>query len=469
MSEPQNNQGDLKGVLKEIVLRKIRKLHKSAERTGGNFNVFSILDRERKEVTTHSAIIAELLNPHGSHGQETSFLKLFLGQLLEKLQEDQKAQLEQLREKLEQIQKDELDKFKVEVETPKKNKKGDELGRIDILIESHGLKSGDVCIVIENKIDAEDQERQLGRYYEYALDTGKEPGVIYLTLEGGEPKEKTLYGSEPYKIKMSCCEMSPTATGVCPQTPRQSDCRMLPKDTVVCLSYEKFIGAWLDACIKEIAHIPQIRETLHQYQMTVRKLIEKPTEQLPPEVEDILNGLEEKDGIIKDVQHELLCEFWKELKERFESPKFHNWTQKAEEKEISDSAEEFENYIRNRSLVLTFSIPTSLQIDDNEHEVAFRVHYEESSKNSYFNYGFVLRRKSTLGIVEIIPEDKKARLNPYVMLENRSFKYGWISWDYFQYEPKSFITESRETLIRKLISEINLALALVETRKNNKT
>ena len=78
MSESQNNRDELKEVLKKIVLGQIRKLHESAELTGENFNVFSILQMESAEVKTHSAIIAELLNPQGSHSQGTLFLKLFL-------------------------------------------------------------------------------------------------------------------------------------------------------------------------------------------------------------------------------------------------------------------------------------------------------------------------------------------------------------------------------------------------------
>lgn len=45
---------------------------------GENFNLFNILDRQTDEVKTHSAIIAELLDPKGSHGMGTEFLSLFL-------------------------------------------------------------------------------------------------------------------------------------------------------------------------------------------------------------------------------------------------------------------------------------------------------------------------------------------------------------------------------------------------------
>ena len=436
-----NNRGEqeLKEVLIKIVLGQIRKLHESAERTGENFNVFSILDSEK----THSAIIAELLNPQGSHNQGTLFLKLFLDQLQKKLQK----KLRQLRENLEQIQEDELDKFRVKVETTEEGKVP---GQIDILIESVGIKSGNVCIVVENKIHyAGDQKRQLGRYYEYALDTRKKPCIIYLTRKGDEPEDRTLNGDEPDKIP---------------------PCRRLPKDTVVCLSYKDFIVKWLDNCIKKVPRITQIRKTLHQYQMTVRKL----TGRLPPEVEDILNGLGEKDDIIKGVQHKLQYDFWMELKEQLvkeelvdENSKFQLYISVNNDIEIPD--EKLGQHIGCSFLGLTFSIPNGL-LDDEEHEVVFRVDYQTSEKHYSFNYGFVFCKKDTLQR-DKIEQKYEEIITPYVISKHKAYTTGWISWKYLQYEHElvSFIMESKETLIKKLVSEINLALALVETRKNNKT
>ena len=49
-----------------------------AEITGENFNIFKILKLEAHEVKTHSAFLAELLNPMGSHSLKDAFLKLFI-------------------------------------------------------------------------------------------------------------------------------------------------------------------------------------------------------------------------------------------------------------------------------------------------------------------------------------------------------------------------------------------------------
>lgn len=45
---------------------------------GEHFNLFSVLNIETKENKTHSAFIAELLNPKGVHGLGTVFLDLFI-------------------------------------------------------------------------------------------------------------------------------------------------------------------------------------------------------------------------------------------------------------------------------------------------------------------------------------------------------------------------------------------------------
>ena len=396
---------------------------KSDERakvTGENFNVFSILDRERKEVTTHSAIIAELLNPHGSHSQGTLFLKLLLKQL--------EPTIDVSNEHTFKVRTEEF------VFDPKKGEKG----YLDIVIES-----GDAYIVIENKIDTVDAEGQLEKYCKHIEEIKKDTKVLlYLTPEGKEPETKklTLCGKGPvYKLKEFPFPL-------------------------MCLSYKDFIDEWLDACIKEVARIPQIREALHQYQMTVKKL----TRQLPSEVKDILksNGAEElKDKIIKHMQ----CEFWRELKERLvkeqlsdQNSKFQLYESDIEVTEISD--EELEENISHPSLGLTFTFQME-SIGDKKHEVVFRVYYEKSTIHSYFNYGFVCCTEDTLRRVNI--ERHKEALNRYTRLKHTSDgQDGWLSWEYFWHDPESFITESKETLIRKLISEIDLALS--KAKKGNK-
>jgi hypothetical protein len=86
---------------------------------------------------THSAILAELLNPKGTHGLKSKLLELFVVQML--TMETMKV-------------------FHCENATVKTEAPGN--GRIDILIEDNAGRA----IIIENKIYAEDQWEQLKRW-----------------------------------------------------------------------------------------------------------------------------------------------------------------------------------------------------------------------------------------------------------------------------------------------------------------
>ena len=209
---------DLNKLHIDSILMQLKKLNKQHEihvlKKGEKFNVFSIIGREHYEVEIHSAIIAELLNPQGLHGQGDVFLKSFL-------------KSEKIVGKYKEITNCEhFEDFKVSKEFSISNNKG----RIDILVQAY-----DTCIAIENKIYAPDQNEQLKRYRDFSKST-----VIYLTLDGSEPGEYTRGN--------------------------------LSVDEVICLSYEKDIVGWLDICIKEVPRLPQIREILYQYQTLVKSL-----------------------------------------------------------------------------------------------------------------------------------------------------------------------------------------------------
>jgi len=105
---------------------------------------------------------------------------------------------------------------------------------IDILIESKPS-----VIIIENKIDTQDHSNQLSNY----LNTIKSRGyrdenisLIYLTLFEEEPNEESI------------------------------------RDKVLNITYSEHIRNWIESCIKEVATIPTLRETLVQYLNLINKL-----------------------------------------------------------------------------------------------------------------------------------------------------------------------------------------------------
>lgn len=176
------------------------------EAVGGRFNIFRICGVNHYE-NTHSAIIAEFLNPNGRHGLKSQFLECFIDILGNDF-----------------LVKDfsyENAKVYTEYSTPK--------GRIDILIEDEQRQK---AIIIENKIYADDQWEQLKRYNEYAeskYQKGKYQ-ILYLTLGGCKASEQSG-GEVLYST----------------------------------ISYKETIINWLEKCVAIASRFPIVRETIIQY------------------------------------------------------------------------------------------------------------------------------------------------------------------------------------------------------------
>ena len=182
-----------------------------AYRRGEGFNVFRLCKVDHYE-TLHSAILAEWLNPKGSHGQGDLFLRLFLQQT------DEPAPMA----------------FRTEKATVSTEFATEE-GRMDILLTDGDGKA----IIIENKIYAADQENQLKRYAAYAQKKSdwKDYRILYLTLYGEKASDQSGQG-----IRYAC------------------------------ISYQTTILGWLDRCAKEVLDKPFLRESIAQYQELIRQL-----------------------------------------------------------------------------------------------------------------------------------------------------------------------------------------------------
>lgn len=122
------------------------------------FNVFEILKLQSNENRTHSAFIAELLNPDGSHLMGITFLKLFL----------------EVTELLPWFSLDGV-RIKLEKHIGKVDLKEIRGGRVDIFIEN-----GKQTICLENKIYAGQGYYQVERYLKHNEGNNR---VLYLTLQ----------------------------------------------------------------------------------------------------------------------------------------------------------------------------------------------------------------------------------------------------------------------------------------------
>ncbi|WP_170917468.1 PDDEXK-like family protein [Maledivibacter halophilus] len=252
----------VESILKQVKLI-IEKNSKIEKETGGLFNIFSILNMERLEVKTHSALLYELLNPDGSHSQGSTYLKIFVNNVLS-------------------IENFDLNNVKVDRE-----RNINSLGRVDLAIENQ-----EHLIIIEIKIDAGDQKNQLKRYNEYGLRSGKDYDIYYLTLYGYEASNYST-GNTDINYK--------------------------------CISFETDILNWINKCIgaEKTPVLPAVRETLAQY----LKLIEKITNQLDGglkmEIKNLLlkdNNLEIAQQISKVIPYcraELEYKFWTKLHHRY--------------------------------------------------------------------------------------------------------------------------------------------------------
>lgn len=193
--------------------------HEQLKESGAYFNIFTALNIQWDE-RKHSCFIAELLNPRGSHGQGGLFLQSFI--------------------ESHEILKSKIDydpKYSVRVETeknigtiPENFSKG---GYIDIYIEINGK-----CIIIENKVNAGDQPKQLYRYHSY----NKDAIILYLTKYGDEPSE-------------------------------ESTNEQLEKDKeYFCISYQDHINKWIEICMKKVESNHKIRESLNNYKSAVDEI-----------------------------------------------------------------------------------------------------------------------------------------------------------------------------------------------------
>ena len=208
-----------------------------AKITGENFNIFSVMQMESNERYTHSAIIGELLNPKGSHGQGSVFLQLFFEEIKE----------------LKCIENYNFDNSKCIIEQ--------HIGTIDVDYTKGGfidivLKDDKNVIVIENKIYASDQRNQLKRYKNYYPNCV----LLYLNLFGDVPSIESILDLE------------------------------LDKDFHI-ISYYNEITNWLEKCQKETFDQPILRETIKQYLNLVKKLSNQTiNDTMSKEIKDLIKS-----------------------------------------------------------------------------------------------------------------------------------------------------------------------------------
>lgn len=205
-----------------------------AFRRGECYNVFNVLGVDNMELS-HSAFLAALLDPDGSHGMQDAFLKAFIDTIAHG------------------GTKPELDTAHAKVYTEYNIGNITETtgGRIDILItdrsETGSGKDSGHAIIIENKIWAADQPNQLVRYNNFAHEMYAKYALLYLTLNGEGPSA-------------------------------QSRGTLNAQDGgYQCISYRSNIIGWLHKCAQLAFDKPLVRETINQYINLLQQLTNQNT------------------------------------------------------------------------------------------------------------------------------------------------------------------------------------------------
>ncbi len=269
----EGEEQSVENLLQEVIVIN-SKWQDEFDKTGERFNVFEILGLTSNETRTHSAFIGELLNPKAYHGAGTKFLELFLNEI--------------------EFEKFEMQSTKIDIEKyvgpiPNDYESG---GRVDLFISDCKRN----CVLIENKIYAEDQHKQLYRYYKYCKNPENNNfQIIYLNLNGESPSSNSTEGND-YKLKIG--------------------------EHFKIISYKENIINWLTKCAISADDKPIVREAINHYitliknltgQSNIKKMEQEITTLLLTDIERFKSAKAIKDSYDK-VRQDIYNKFKEETK-----------------------------------------------------------------------------------------------------------------------------------------------------------
>lgn len=369
-----NNFHQLIESVKEIVSR----YKDDAVQSGADFNIFQIIGMTSDEVRVHSAFLATLLDPRGSHRQGDLFLQLFTKQLSQIVYDfDTKSAVVECEKYIGRM-----------TETTG--------GRIDIHIED---KKGHK-IIIENKIYAPDQTNQLIRYHNYAPDAV----LLYLTLDGKEPG-------------------------------KDSAGDLIEEEQYYLISYSNEILDWLADCYEAVKRIPTLAEGINHYINLIKIITNQSTNiMMTKEIAEVIGSSSsniqaaiEIQRALQDVKINIQQKFWNKLIERFQSENYKVKTY-FYDTEVDDLSEYIRNFVRtnasgngniHKNKLYGIEIPVA-EID--KYSIQWRI---EVDHNIYC--GFKIHKDNRL----VCSGDKTF---DYLRkhLSGKPWQYGetWLAWKY---------------------------------------
>lgn len=382
------------------ISQEYEKKNRKNQEAGVYYNIFNIIGKASDEVNIHTKFLANLLNPKGDHGCGTDFLKLFLEQVKVN------------------IGKNNLTNTKVhyEYDIGPITEDYNNGGRLDILIEI----SKDFAIIIENKIYADDQEKQLLRYYNYAQKY-KKYIIFYLTLHGDEPSNNSTGENDKYWEEISYEEHIKT-----------------------------FLESWLnDNDNKNKTHIYPI---IQQYTQLIDYLTDNYVSE--GEEEDIRNLLLKENNI--KLAFELQKQILPAKKEIFKKL-FNTLKEKVKE--------------NNKQIIL--NIEMNEPNTDTEQTRYWRIYIHRNSWNSMLTFELdSITFESKFGITLKYDKNTKTLQKKLRALKpNKNNHFWWIIWDhpsedYAYWNADTFL--DTDSLVNILVDKIKSYIPVLNDTRENK-
>lgn len=143
--------------------------------------------------------------------------------------------------------------------------------------------------VIEMKIDADDQDKQLHRYESFLKEKhGEKYKLFYLTMDGKLATKKSIAEDTKYQR----------------------------------ISFKKEVHNWINKCLEKSQDLPMMRETLRQYLNSINKITNEVEDDEKMELKNLLlldrnlRTAKKLSEVIDDVREEIENNFWIELREK---------------------------------------------------------------------------------------------------------------------------------------------------------
>jgi predicted DNA-binding protein len=406
-----------KNYLNEEYAPKIRK--------GEKFNLFKTINVTADEVRLHSRFLAELLNPAGTHGQESFFLNKFKNHIQPALEKGKNTHV--LHKNV--VASDSIfsEKAVVKIEyTPSEKIESETNSRLDILIESSDRKK---AIIIENKIYAGEQPTQLKRYKQFG-ETKYGSGnfiLLYLTLDGKisehEATDNLAAGKDYY-----------------------------------CLSYKQEIVHFLESCVTELPNATHLTVVIKHYIDLIKDLTMK--EDVHEKIIDLIINSKENyqsaqliSSQLKLAQNKIQKEFWIKLYKKMQV-EFDNEKSELTNDAYADESNLFE---------VVDSYPTLFvkkEVEVNSQKKHLSIAIQLGKRRIYFGFPDTIVNPKYGNSDATFQEDVKTHLASQSM---KSDKW-WLGWKYFNCHQIDFSSHENisSEIVHDVVNELKTSLNQLE-------